>query len=316
MRALVVGSLTAALALILGCAGGRVTSSPVPTEGPTQLAATATFGEIAFTWTPPVAAFDGYEFEGRSQDGSFVKLNTGLLPNTWTTARLELDPNDPECAEQAFRLRVVRGGIPSLYSNEVSCRNGIRPPSVHSPYPAAGGIQIRWENYSLVADSLLLERGETLDGGTTYAWTALAGVPATATSWIDTGPFVEGAAYGYRVTYGKGEDKAQAVSSYPLTLTMLPPADLSSTSLEGGVRLSWKNQSQIAEEIVVLRAEWADPPSFQEIAYLPSTATTYEDLALPAGQYTYRVEARKAGISPAASAWVQTTALPPGSGGL
>jgi len=247
--------------------------------------------------------------------GDFTKLNTDLLPSSWKAAYLTLDPAVPECSDFTFRLRAMRGGAPSPYSNEATYRHGIRPPYLNSPWSASGGIQVSWTNNSSVADTLLLERGRTQDNGVTYQWSPIPNVPLSANSCLDTGPFTEGARYGYRLTLSKGTDKAQSVSGYSVAIGMAPPSGLVATPLVEGVRLNWTNSSQVATEVAIMRAPGMDSySSFQVVAVLPVGTTSYEDSQLATGYYTYRIENRKAGVGAATSASVQVVTLPPQNG--
>jgi hypothetical protein len=133
------------------------------------------------------------------------------------------------------------------------------------------------------------------------------------TSWIDRSA-PEGIACSYRLTYSKGSDSAQAISS-PATIPMVAPTQLAATPLVEGVTLSWQNPSTVATDVAVMRATGLDSySSYQQIALLPVGTKTYTDSQLATGYYTYRLENRKTGTSTAFSDPVQVVTLPPQNG--
>lgn len=311
--------VAASLAVIHCGGGGGGSSSPASTptvsaEGPTALSVTLAQAPEYFglRWTPPATPFDGYEFEGRSGTGTYTKLHDGLIPNTWTTAYYNAGTSIPELTTCFFRVRVMRGTTPSAYSNEANYRVALFTPSMSEPYPSGSGLSITWLNTSLVADTLLLERGASQGGTTT--WTAIPNVPFGTTSWIDKDA-PEGVACYYRVTYSKGQDSAQATSSGTATMPMAPPNQIVATPLVEGVHLSWQNMSTVATQVAVMRAPGLDSyPSYQEVAVLPAGTTSYDDTQLATGYYTYRLENRKSGLTSASSSPIQVVTLPPQNG--
>lgn len=308
--------LSASLTLI-HCGGGggggaQAPAAPVQ-DAPTALKATLFQPPASFhlTWTRPSTAFDGYEFEGRVDSGTYAKLHQGLIASSWTEAYYDAGYGAPELATFSFRVRAIRGASASVYSNEASLRSGLHAPSMFSPYPAGGGLSVSWSNNSKVADTLKLERGIQGSGGT--SWNAIPSVPFGTSSWIDR-EAPEGVPCAYRVTYSKGEESVQATSS-SATMPMVAPAQLAATPLVEGVKLSWENPSQVATEVAVMRAPGLDAyASYQQVALVPVGTTSYTDSQLATGYYTYRLENRKAGSYSATSASVQVVTLPPQNG--
>lgn len=314
VRVLMAGVLLVALATACGGGGGGNNAAPAPAmDAPTSLAATLyqAPGQFKLTWTRPSTAFDGYEFEGHQGTEAFAKLHTGLIPNTWLEAFYDAGSSVPELTSFTFRLRVMRGTTPSAYSNESAARVGLFTPAIGYPYSSAGGISIAWSNNSLVADTLLLERGTTL--GSTTTWSSIPSVHFGSTTWFDQNA-TEGAACSYRVTYSKGQDSAQA-TSYSVSMPMVAPAQLTATPLVEGVRLTWQNPSQVATEVAIMRASGLDAYSSpQQVALVSTGTTSYTDNQLATGYYTYRLENRKTGLTPAQSAMVQVATLSPQNG--
>lgn len=303
--------------LFAACGGGSGGSAPsgggTPApDGPTGLRVSIYQAPavLRFVWTRPTQAFDGYEFEGKVGSGAYAKLNQTLIPNTWTEAYLDLTGSSVELETYTFRMWAVRGTAASPYSNESSIRMGLNAPSI-SAYSGQNGITVSWWNTSIVADTLKLERGVVNDGAT--SWTPLPSVTFGVTSFVDTAA-PEGASCTYRVTYSKGQDSISATSNTAST-GMSAPGQPTATPLVEGVRLNWTNSSQVATEVAVMRASGLDAyPSYQQVALLAAGTTTYTDQPLATGYYTYRLENRKSGISPAYSNPVQVVTLPPQSG--
>ncbi len=311
--------LLAASLSLMQCGGGSGGSSPaapapVAQDAPSSFTAALSAGTSVFhlTWVPPTTAFDGYEFEGRVDAGTFSKLHSGLIPNTWLEAYYDASVTGPlqELATYTFRVRVMRGTTPSGYSNESGARTGLNAPYIYSPNSYAGQISVSWTNNSLVADTLQLERGV----GTPATWAPISNVPFGVTSWIDRDA-LEGQVCNYRVTYSKGSESASATTTYPASVPMIAPSQITATPLVEGARLDWQNLSQVATEVAVMRSAGLDSyPNYTQVALLPSATTSYQDSQLATGYYTYRLENRKSGATPAASAPVQVVTLPPQNG--
>ena len=308
--------LAATLALV-HCGGGGSGGSSAPAapvqDAPTSLAMSLYQPPATFhmTWIRPTTAFDGYEFECRQEDGPYAKIHDGLIPNSWVEAYYNAGPGVAELVSFSFRTRVMRGTTPSAYSNEAGIRTGLFPPYVNYPYASGTGVSLSWTNNSKVADTLKLERGLTAGASTT--WTVIPDVSFGMTSWIDRSA-PEGLACFYRVTFSKGQDSTQAISS-PVTIPMVAPTQLTATPLVEGATLSWQNASKIATDVAVMRATGLDSyASYQQIALLPVGTMTYTDTQLATGYYTYRLENRKAGTNSALSDSVQVVTSPPQNG--
>ncbi|NTV74948.1 MAG: hypothetical protein HGA66_12165 [Holophaga sp.] len=302
----------------LSCGGSGGSGGGTPAlNGPTNLQVTGDLGissYLEFSWTAPANKIDGYEFEGALGSGTFTKVGTDLLPAAWTyaSASFNLDVV-PEDSELRFRMRAVLGTAVSPYSNVVASPTGLRKPVFTSTVNGADGIDLKWTNNSSVADTLTLERGTSTTWGGTYDWSVISGVSFGTTAYLDN-QAPESTYLAYRVTYSKGAKAVQAISS-TLSTSLKAPTSLVATPMVEGVSLNWVNRSSGATEVVVMRANGITSYlNYQEVAHLAPTATSYQDLMLATGFYTYRVEARKASSSVAPSLSVQVATLPtPGS---
>ena len=85
--------------------------------------------------------------------------------------------------------------LPNLNRHRLNCRS-----------------HVTWNNASTIADTLLFERGVSMDQGATYTWTTIPSVVFGALSYLDT-QVPDGCEVKYRVTYSKGNDAASAGSN-------------------------------------------------------------------------------------------------------
>jgi len=215
----------------------------------------------------------------------------------------------PELTTFTFRIRAVNQDLVSGYSNDATARSLLIAPTIDPPASGWNGISVSWQNHSLIADTLKLERGTSRDAAGT--WTTIPGVPFGATSWTDR-TAQEGASYYYRITYAKGADTIQATSFYDAPMLLLAPEQLTASPLSGGVGLAWANPSRAASQVAVLRASGLDANrSFQEVALLPATQTSFVDSGLTAGYYQYRLEHRRPGWASVPSETIPAATLPP-----
>ncbi|BDU75979.1 fibronectin type III domain-containing protein [Mesoterricola sediminis] len=308
-----------ALAILPGCSGGGG-QPQVPLEPPTHLTASwsTTFADHAhLTWTAPAQPVDGYNAEFRIDSGGYTRLNTeGLYNPAWTYGHWPIPLSTlPELTPLSFRMSSTRGSGTSGYSNEASLIAPLRAPARPVTTEVIGGYRVTWINNSLVADSLTLERGVTPNGYAPDAvWTQIPGVAFGALDYTDFAA-PEGAGICYRVTYARG---AASTSSTSLVFTsgLNGPVNLVATPGADSVHLTWANRSTAAASVVVARASTlgADP-TFLPIATLPPTGTSFDDVQVPTGYYTYRVEARAAGAfagapSPAVKVAIRPAAVP------
>jgi len=309
------------LALIAGCGGGGGGSSQ-PFSGPTGLQANwdaASPSYVMLSWTAPPQAIDGYVLEERLGNASFTRVNTdGLISPQYTGGLLWVDSSAvAELTPISFRLYAVSGQAMSTYSNTATVTSQIRSPGYINVVGADAGFKVSWTNASLVADTLVLERGIAADySGTGTTWTRIPSVSFGVTEYLDA-DVPESAYVSYRVTYSKGGAAASNVSSIQST-ALKPPANLVVTAGVEKTHLTWTNRSATATAVVVTRANSVGTyPSFTDVAVLGPGATSYDDLQLPTGYYTYRIEARKAGsYGGAQSSAVKVATLPVTSSSL
>lgn len=306
------------LCLLAACGGGGSGSSPA-LGGPTNLSvqwSPVYSNYVDISWTAPLDTIDGYQLEERNGSAAFTLLNTnGLLD--YRSVATGWSVNTASLAEDSnldFRMRAFKGSGSSAYSNTASLHMGLKAPGFTNVTYSSAGVDVSWTNYSTVADTLLLERGIFAPASSTYTWTTVPGITFGAVHYLDPNP-PEEATVAYRATYSKGAETVSSIS-YTVSVGLKAPVNLQAVPLVEGVNLTWQNQSTSATEVVVCRASGLDAyPSYQDLAHLAPGATSYQDLALAMGYYTYRIDARGPNYQTSSSKGVMAVTLPlPGTG--
>jgi|GEM_PF-4165705 len=276
----------------LGCGGGGESAppaGPLPLTAPANLQGRAlTDYSLAISWTRLPTPSDGYELEGRVEEQPFAKLHAGLIPPNLTELWLNIDPAIPEITPLEFRLRAMRESQIGPYSDVLHIANPLR-----QPYPidftwGYDTCRFKWTNASLVAEQVRIERatGNSLD----RTWTVLGSVSVTSRQEFFDDTFPDGEQLTYRLI-----STAQGVDSAPAEMGALvplrSPTALAAQPIAGGARLTWTNRSARSPKIRILRSPGLDwcTPLLETVATLAPGTTTYDDLALPLGTYTYLV---------------------------
>jgi hypothetical protein len=121
-----------ALVLSAGCSSG----SGDPPEAPRGLQAVHDSVAVRLTWNGlPPSDVDSYEVEGRVSTAAFELVD--VLPGTEASDLVDSDPTLPDGTPLSFRVRAVKDGKPSAYSNEASIAS-IKRFSVLSALPEPG----------------------------------------------------------------------------------------------------------------------------------------------------------------------------------
>lgn len=299
------------LGLMMACrgGGGDGSSNPAPPPPPTglTLAGGPTFDQVEARWTPPAAVVDGYVFEGRVDSGAFETI-PGVVPGDALGVLVEMIPTTPELVTLGARMRALRAGAYSVYSNEATFFRGLRPPAdLRARRFESERYQLTWTAGSTAAAGLQVERSRYDDPSATFGpFTPVATVPLGSTSFLDDQGLELGRSYQYRIRY-VATHAGTPVESLALTETVderliaLPPTDLQVTSLAGAPHLTWINHSVLASALHVRRCGgWTEDPFAPTLlATLPPTASTFDDAIQPPGLYTYRVAAEGSASEPA-----------------
>ncbi|WP_306602084.1 fibronectin type III domain-containing protein [Geothrix sp. 21YS21S-2] len=300
-------ALAAALPLLLACGGG-IGGSPV--APPTAVKVTQTsYLVLEVAWQPSEGKIDFYELQGRFAPEAWGL--TSRLPKETTSIRIGVTA--AEFTDVSYRVRAWFGTSYSPWSTEATVRIGLAPAENLHAWPDRGGLGVYWGNPSRYADTLLVERG-TSPAATTppAAWTAMPNLPYSPEaliSVVDT-DVVEGLYHQYRVTYSKGADHASALAA-PHLVTLACPTGIQASATGGTVHLTWRNRSQAATGIRIARANGKDATQGAPLATLAPTATSFDDVDLLPGNYTYFVSAAATGDADAQGLPCVVQVLPP-----
>jgi len=281
-------ALAAAVSGLVACGSSdKSVGAPVMIGG--QL---VTFDDILVTFTPPGRA-DTIEAEGRLDAGAWESLGSG--PGDSNQLSLTLDASAPEDADYSFRVRATRGSATSGWSQVATVHRGVRPATnlqVLAQYDQP--IQLTWNRGSTQAGVLRLDRRLVAFDGVAGAWSQLASLALDATSYLDadTGHWLDGSSFDYRVVYLKGAAESEPAMASGLQARPLAPVGLvCSPAGETSIRLDWTPRSRYATKQVVVRSpRWG--PGSEEVATLPGDAASYVDTVPAPGEYVYFVSAR------------------------
>jgi hypothetical protein len=302
-------SLVLAAASCKGSGGG--TSAPPPPTG-VALAQGAEYDQVVATWTPPSGTIDGYEAQGRlGASGAWQDLGVAI-PAGAIGGVLQLQPTVPELETISFRIRAVRSGTPGPWSAEASLFRGIRWPLWQPITASPQGLVLQWTSGSQVATGLRLEREVA------GAWRVLATLPASASTYLDAGPFVAGAPVRYRLVATRDAQESIPSDGYGEGFPPTPVSGLTAVTEPGGVRLRWSAPPISDQAFAVCRCAIGFAVCCSGATDHPLPASTTEVLdPAPPGAYAYEVSSRFSSPGLAdASAFTEALASPTGTPSL
>lgn len=256
--------------------------SPKP---PTNLTVTeAGFDAVFINWVEPGGSVDGYELDANAAGGPWQRLNEELIPRGVTGGYVSVDPSVAELIDLGFRIRSVHQGTRSSWSPITHFLRGIRPPSIVSATATDSSdpffpihfppVTVAWENASLVATELVVER--TLGPWPSDLYLPLD-VSFGATSFVDT-TVTEGT-WQYRVRYGKGGVWSSPSLGASATIDLVPPSGLTAVQEDAGIRLAWTNGSTAATQEVYRQDPGASGWGMGLATTLPIGATSWLESA-------------------------------------
>lgn len=266
---------------------------PEPPSAPTSLTLdpTAFWGRYDVAWAAPPGVISGYEMEGRVDDGPFDKMHEGLLP-AWQTSGWVDAWDVPELAWIHLRIRAVRDGLVSEWSNVASVRQGLKAPiqiqaetSGDGPAIAAAPVVVSWvlPSPALTAD-IVLERAEGWVAGP--VWAPIPGLAPGQTSYSDH-DVEDGRSYQYRLHRTADGVTSPTVASNPTSyLAVLAPTEPAVSLLTPdlatepvGFHVTWTNRSATADLATIERQTVLDMYSFT--IGTAGVAGPYDDLQWP-----------------------------------
>ena len=285
-----------------------VSGPPAPVPGaPQNLSAVPnSSGQIVLAWTPVDGLATRFHVEQRSAtDAGFAEIAN--VPSSTTTFT---DQNITAGVSYQYR---IRGECDWGYSAFSATASGtvpvaqLMPPSnVQAVAASQTQINLTWSNANTNATRFQIERKT----GAAGAYSMIATVPSTATSYQDT-IVVPNTVYSYRMR-SEGATGLSAYSNEASATTPavpLPPAPVVQAAAisSSQIRLNW---STTATGIVRFRIERRTATTaYAEVGQPGATITGFDDAGLiPATTYVYRMRVETgAGISPYSNEATATT---------
>lgn len=154
---------------------------------------------------------------------------------------------------------------------------------------SSSAVRTTWTDKSSNEDGFRIQR--SVDGGA--AWTTAATVGPNISAFRDNGRSTEQPVC-YRVV-SFNEHGSSAPSNVDCTAPPAAPTNLTaSATAEGGIHLTWSDNSNVEDGYQVQRS--IDGTTFSSLTNLPANTTSYSDAgATENTTYWYRVRARKEG---------------------
>lgn len=288
-------------------AATAMTGSPTP-AAVSQLAGTATLGQVSLTWVDNSANEDGFRVERSVAGGAFATLTT-LGPNAVSVSDTNVSPST------TFDYRVIAfnaaGDGPA--SNTLTLVTPDPPPAAPSALGAVAfgpsDVQLSWTDNSATENGFRIERRLTGQG----AFAAITIVAADVTSFTNSGlsPLT---GYEYRVlAFNASGDSAPSLAA-TVTTTDTPPASATnltaSASSSTRILLTWSDNSANETGFRIERRQGGSG-AFSVISSVGPNVMTVDDSAIATGaSYEYRVVAFNAGgdAAPSNTASVTTPA--------
>lgn len=235
----------------------------------------------------------GYSLEGKVNDGAYEVINSDPIPATVNSLRLLFKTTPPEKVQFFFRLRSIRGDGYSNYSNEATCVIPMNAPSnISTTFDARhAAISVEWAQNSAVATQCRIERIDVDETGHTRGeWTEIARI-ASSNAYLDHS-IQELKNYIYRVSNLMGDEATwPATADDYVHASVFAAGGLQIQATSKGLSLSWTNVSKYVTQPIVLRKDGDDNyGSFIQVATLSPNATSYEDVGLPLGYYSYEIQ--------------------------
>ena len=271
------------------------------TLGPTLTAVASTSTQISLAWTDNSPNESGWEIwrSSAGASGTFT-LIASVGPNSTNLFDSGLAPKSEYCYQvRSFR----KTGAKVTYDGfiGVSCATTPPAPPAASNLDAVFGenpwVLVRWTPPSTTPNATRVQRAL----GRLGAWTTVADVDATATSYTDADVTMEHL-YCYRVSAVYSGDESlsnvdcTARPAAPTDLVAMPATDAQS------VDLHWADNSTMEIQYEIQRS--LDGVTAQTIATVPANATTYHDGGLTSNtRYWYRLRAKSEDGLSAYSPW-------------
>ncbi|MEQ1758998.1 MAG: fibronectin type III domain-containing protein, partial [Vicinamibacterales bacterium] len=270
-----------------------VTTPAVAPAVPTGLSASSSVhNSVQLTWADASANETGFHIERAPNGGSFVEIGTVAADVVNYT-----DTTVVGATAYTYRVRAVRFGTFSGYSNTADVTTPVAPPSAPSGLTATAltgdSIQVSWTDTSSTETSFHIERAP-LSGG---AFVVVGTTTADATSFVDT-TVAPVTGYTYRVraqnASGYSAYSGFADATTPIAAPVAPSGLTATAPTNSAVLLTWTDNATTEASYKVERSVAGGP--YTVIALLGPDVISYTDTAVTAEvSYSYRVRAANVG---------------------
>ncbi len=316
--------LCAAASAATGCGGGGGGGSGGPPPAPpTNVRVQAVAGvpdDVQLSWTAPAEAIDGYLVEAKVGTGAYQPQNDlgSLVPRDWTGLRVTLAAGTPDLVDYAARMRSVRAGAASSYSNEAVYHRPLNAPkSVVARFDwAQAAPVVQWDRNSTAATSVTIQRSEVDANGFAGPWTALTVADPAALSFVD-GTATTDRTYRYQVANVAGAVTSAAVSSGTVYVGLRPPAPafIRFDSALQAVVLSIQSANPDADGLRLERqrvdASYNPIGPWETVDVGPGVPTSFSDATWPENATVkYRVSNLRGTYASPPAAWAQAVSTP------
>ncbi len=241
-------------------------------------------GEIKLSWLDNTSTETGFRVERRTGSTSFVEVAS--LP---AGSRSYVDRDVEALVLYYYRCRAVSGGRSSAYSRVAFASAGIPPAPDTFAAAAISATEIRltWRDTSSVNTPFYIERRTP-----TRSWTNRAQVPATATSYTDTG-LPSSTEFRYRVRCANGSALSPYTPEEGATTWAPPPAPTGVQAVLNSLkqpRVSWSDSAVTTATGYRIERRVAITGSWAEIGAVGGTVRALVDTGAAGGKtYEYRV---------------------------
>jgi hypothetical protein len=207
------------------------------------------------TWTAPASPVDQFEVQTRNNRATGSDFQTiGMAPGDSTYGTLSFDAAAPEMQNLSLRIRSIRAGQTSAWSNEAQLLRG--PKAAQPVYGSTAfdgdWIVVSWTPMTTVPNVTLKVQRAIANGPGTPAgtWIDVPTADSSVTRIMDF-DLAENAQYRYRIIYAaEGIDGWPAETDLPAIVPM-PPDQVSATLQADGVHVTWRNRSALATSMTI-----------------------------------------------------------------